>query len=57
MDTQVVKDALLRTIKEAVGEKWTEEMKDAWGEAYDHLAAAIKGEMKAEAALSSKPTP
>ncbi|KAL3838253.1 hypothetical protein ACJIZ3_022844 [Penstemon smallii] len=46
---QVVKEALLRTVKEAMGEKWSEEMNGAWGEAYDQLANAIKDEMKAEA--------
>ncbi|KAI9157251.1 hypothetical protein LWI28_019249 [Acer negundo] len=46
---EVVKEALLRTIKEAVGENWSEEMGCAWGEAYDQLAAAIKAEMKQEA--------
>lgn len=45
---QVVKEALLRTIKSAVGKKWSEEMGGAWAEAYDHLAAAIKAEMKEE---------
>ncbi|XWS66253.1 hypothetical protein CRYUN_Cryun05aG0183700 [Craigia yunnanensis] len=49
---EVVKEALLRTIKEAFGEeKWSDEMNCAWGEAYDQLAAAIKAEMKEEAAL------
>ncbi|TYI97503.1 hypothetical protein E1A91_D01G148000v1 [Gossypium mustelinum] len=44
---EVVKEALLRTIEEAIGEeKWNEEMKNAWGEAYDQLAEAIKAEMK-----------
>ncbi|KAK2992924.1 hypothetical protein RJ640_002485 [Escallonia rubra] len=48
---EVVKEALLRTVEEAVGgEKWSEEMKSAWGEAYDQLASAIKAEMKEEAA-------
>ncbi|XAR52305.1 hypothetical protein NMG60_11020292 [Bertholletia excelsa] len=47
---EVVKEALLRTVEEAVGEKWNEEMKEAWGEAYDQLSAAIKAEMKEEAA-------
>ncbi|GAB4836341.1 Non-symbiotic hemoglobin 2 [Ancistrocladus abbreviatus] len=47
---EVVKEALLRTVEEAVGEKWSEEMKNAWGEAYDQLAAAIQVEMKEEAA-------
>ena len=32
-------------IKEAVGEKWNDEMASAWGEAYDQLAAAMKNEM------------
>ncbi|XP_010532429.1 PREDICTED: non-symbiotic hemoglobin 1-like [Tarenaya hassleriana] len=43
---EVVKFALLETIKEATGEMWSEEMKCAWGEAYDQLASAIKSEMK-----------
>ncbi|MBA0729814.1 hypothetical protein Golax_025386, partial [Gossypium laxum] len=44
---EVVKEALLRTIKEVIGEdKWNEEMNNAWGEAYDQLAEAIKAEMK-----------
>ncbi|CAI9091227.1 OLC1v1026192C1 [Oldenlandia corymbosa var. corymbosa] len=47
---EVVKEALLRTIKEAMGESWSQEMNDAWGEAYDHLASAIKAEMHAEVA-------
>ncbi|KAJ8427931.1 hypothetical protein Cgig2_023307 [Carnegiea gigantea] len=47
---EVVKQALLRTVEEAVGEKWSEEMKCAWGSAYDQLAAAIKAEMKQEPA-------
>lgn len=42
----MVRDALLRTIEEAVGEKWCEEMERAWGEGYDQLAAAIQAEMK-----------
>uniref|UniRef100_A0A5B7C5Z9 Putative non-symbiotic hemoglobin 2 n=1 Tax=Davidia involucrata TaxID=16924 RepID=A0A5B7C5Z9_DAVIN len=54
---EVVKEALLRTVKEAVGEKWSEELNGAWSEAYDQLAAAIKAEMKEEAAqLSSNPS-
>lgn len=43
---EVVKYALLETIKEAIPEIWSPEMKSAWGEAYDQLAAAIKKEMK-----------
>ncbi|GAB2224763.1 hypothetical protein Droror1_Dr00005533 [Drosera rotundifolia] len=42
----VVRYALLETVKEAVPEIWSLEMKSAWGEAYDQLAAAIKQEMK-----------
>lgn len=47
---QVVKEALLGTIKEAVGESWSDEMGGAWGEAYDQLAATIKTQMEEEAA-------
>ncbi|KAL7615254.1 non-symbiotic hemoglobin 2 [Lactuca sativa] len=47
---EVVKEALIRTVEKAMGEKCSEEMKSAWCEAYDHLAAAIKTEMKQEAA-------
>ncbi|KAI3793498.1 hypothetical protein L1987_36117 [Smallanthus sonchifolius] len=48
---EVVKEALIRTVEKAMGEKCSEEMKDAWSnEAYDQLAAAIKTEMKQEAA-------
>ncbi|KAK7257914.1 hypothetical protein RIF29_32235 [Crotalaria pallida] len=43
---EVTKFALLETIKEAVPEIWSLGMKDAWGEAYDQLVAAIKSEMK-----------
>ncbi|KAJ3674384.1 hypothetical protein LUZ60_005000 [Juncus effusus] len=43
---QVVRFALLETIKESVPEMWNEEMKKAWGEAFDQLATAIKDEMK-----------
>ncbi|KAK3034472.1 hypothetical protein RJ639_033328, partial [Escallonia herrerae] len=43
---EVVKAVLLRTVG---GKKWSEEMKSAWGEAYDQLASAIKVEMKEEA--------
>ncbi|KAK4793266.1 hypothetical protein SAY86_023701 [Trapa natans] len=43
---EVTKFALLETVKEAVPEMWSPEMKTAWGEAYDQLAAAIKAEMK-----------
>ncbi|KMT00511.1 hypothetical protein BVRB_9g218090 [Beta vulgaris subsp. vulgaris] len=43
---EVVRFALLETIKEAVPEMWSAEMKEAWKEAYDQLVAAIKQEMK-----------
>ena len=46
MAIQVVKSALLDTIKDAVPDMWCPEMKTAWGQAYDHLGAAIKAEMK-----------
>lgn len=42
---EVTKYALLETIKEAVGEIWSPEMKKAWSVAYDHLVAAIKSQM------------
>jgi hemoglobin-like flavoprotein len=42
----VTRFALLDTIKEAVPEMWSEEMKNAWGIAYDQLVLAIKGETK-----------
>lgn len=50
---KVVKEALLRTVEKAMDEKYNEEMKDAWSEAYDQLAAAIKTEMKKVAASAS----
>lgn len=43
---KVTKFALLETIKEAVPEMWSPEMKNAWAEAYDQLVDAIKSEMK-----------
>ncbi|RRT67287.1 hypothetical protein B296_00024699, partial [Ensete ventricosum] len=42
----VVRSALLDTIEHAVPEMWCPEMSVAWGEAYDHLAAALKEEMR-----------
>ncbi|CAJ1976635.1 unnamed protein product [Sphenostylis stenocarpa] len=41
----VVKEAVLKTIKEAVGDKWDEELNSAWEIAYDAMAAAIKKAM------------
>ncbi|KAK7356580.1 hypothetical protein VNO80_15855 [Phaseolus coccineus] len=38
----VVKEALLKTLKEAVGDKWSDELSSAVEVAYDELAAAIK---------------
>jgi hemoglobin-like flavoprotein len=47
---EVTRFALLETIKEAVpADMWCPEMKNAWGEAYDQLVAAIKQEMKPSA--------
>ncbi|KAG9440858.1 hypothetical protein H6P81_021023 [Aristolochia fimbriata] len=43
---EVTKFALLETIKDAVPDMWSPEMKNAWAEAYDQLVAAIKEEMK-----------
>lgn len=43
---EVLRFALLETIREAVPEMWSPEMKEAWKEAYDQLAAAIKEQMK-----------
>ncbi|OIW21676.1 hypothetical protein TanjilG_07828 [Lupinus angustifolius] len=42
----VVKEAILKTIKEVVGDKWSEELNNAWTIAYDELAIIIKKEMK-----------
>lgn len=50
---EVVKQALLRTIQSAIGDKWSDELAQAWGAAYDQLAAAIKAEMKAETELAA----
>ncbi|GAU42435.1 hypothetical protein TSUD_247770 [Trifolium subterraneum] len=41
----VVKEALLKTIKEASGDKWSDELSTAWEVAYDALATAIKKAM------------
>ncbi|KAK4347954.1 hypothetical protein RND71_034293 [Anisodus tanguticus] len=43
---EVTKYALLETIKEAVPDMWSVDMKNAWAEAYDQLVSAIKTEMK-----------
>lgn len=47
---EVVRFALLDTIKDAVPEMWCPEMQSAWSVAYDQLVAAIKQEMKPTAA-------
>ncbi|WVZ99265.1 hypothetical protein U9M48_044593 [Paspalum notatum var. saurae] len=49
---EVVKTALVDTIRDAVPDMWTPEMEAAWEEAYDQLAAAIKEEMKNNAAAA-----
>lgn len=41
----MVKEALLKTIKEVVGDKWSDELSNAWEVAYDGLATAIKKAM------------
>ncbi|CAK8538195.1 unnamed protein product [Lathyrus sativus] len=41
----VVKEALLETIKEASGEKWSVELSTAWEVAYEELASAVKKAM------------
>ncbi|TQD83258.1 hypothetical protein C1H46_031180 [Malus baccata] len=41
---EVTKFALLETIKEALPEMWSPEMKNAWREAYDQSVTAIKSE-------------
>ncbi|KAJ1435813.1 Leghemeoglobin [Sesbania bispinosa] len=43
---EVVKEALLKTMKEAMGDKWSEELSNAWEVAYGELAIAIKKAMK-----------
>lgn len=48
---------MLRTVKEGVGEKWSEELNGAWAEAYDQLASAIKAEMKTEAETAAAAAP
>jgi hemoglobin-like flavoprotein len=53
---QVVKTALLDTIRDAVPDMWTPEMKAAWEEAYDQLAAVIKEEMKNAATAEEETT-
>ncbi|ONK64883.1 uncharacterized protein A4U43_C07F31000 [Asparagus officinalis] len=43
---EVLRFALLDTIKDAVPDMWGPEMKSAWTEAYNQLVAAIKQEMR-----------
>ncbi|KAK7278626.1 hypothetical protein RJT34_23660 [Clitoria ternatea] len=43
---EVIKEALLKTIKEAMEDEWSEELGNAWEIAYDELAAAIKKAMR-----------
>ncbi|CAF2155701.1 unnamed protein product [Brassica napus] len=51
---EVVKEALVRTLKEGLGKKYNEEVEGAWSQAYDHLALAIKAEMKQENSQNPK---
>lgn len=55
-DFEIMKQALLLTIEEAVPDKWSLAMASAWEEAYNHLAAVIKAKMKSgrEAARASE---
>ncbi|XP_054786008.1 non-symbiotic hemoglobin 2-like [Prosopis cineraria] len=43
---EVLKEALLKTIKEAMGDRWSEDVNRVWAAAYDGLATAVKQEMK-----------
>ncbi|KAL6581458.1 Non-symbiotic hemoglobin 1 [Orobanche minor] len=45
---EVTKQALVDTVKEAVPDLWSPELKTAWEIAHDQLANAIIAEMKAE---------
>ncbi|KAJ1404738.1 Leghemeoglobin, iron-binding site [Sesbania bispinosa] len=47
----VVKEALLKTLKEAAGANWSDEMSIAWEVAYNGLADAIKKAMIVELSL------
>lgn len=49
---QVVKEAILYAIEMGVPELWSPELKSAWGDAYDMLAAAVKAEMQAQRAAA-----
>jgi len=42
---QVVKEALLKTVKEASKNKWSEELSIAWEVAYEALATSSKKAM------------
>lgn len=48
---QLTRYALLETIKEAVPYMWSPQMKNAWAEAFDNLAAAIREAMRAYPSL------
>ncbi|KAJ3672792.1 hypothetical protein LUZ60_006166 [Juncus effusus] len=48
---ELMRYALLETIKEAVPYMWSPQMKSAWAEAYDHLSASIKESMRAYPSL------
>ncbi|KAK8965742.1 Non-symbiotic hemoglobin 2 [Platanthera guangdongensis] len=43
---QVMREALLATVREAAGDQWSDELSMAWAAAYDKLAYAIKMRMK-----------
>ena len=49
---QIVKEAILYAIEMGVPELWCPELKSAWGDAYDMIAAAVKAEMRAQRAAA-----
>lgn len=49
---EIVKEAILYAIEMGVPELWSPELKSAWGDAYDTLAAAVKAEMHAQKAAA-----
>jgi hemoglobin-like flavoprotein len=48
-----VKEAILYAIEMGVPELWSPELKAAWGNAYDVIAAAVKAEMRAQRAAAA----
>lgn len=52
---EVVKAALLKTIKEGLPEKWSPALESAWADAYDALATVLKNEIHKQAAAATPP--